>query len=36
LRDHPDMALDIEDKIRAAHGLDFDSSEDFNDEVLDG
>ena len=24
LRDHPDVALSIEDKIRAAHGLDFD------------
>jgi recombination protein RecA len=24
LKDHPEMAYDIEDKIRAAHGLDFD------------
>ncbi len=24
LKEHPDMALEIEDKIRAAHGLDFD------------
>jgi recombination protein RecA len=24
LREHPDVALEIEDKIRAAHGLDFD------------
>jgi recombination protein RecA len=23
LRDHPDMAYEIEDKIRASHGLDF-------------
>ena len=27
LRDNPDIALQIEDKIRAAHGLDFDSAE---------
>ncbi len=27
LKDHPDIAYDIEDKIRAAHGLDFDGSE---------
>ncbi len=26
LKDHPDMALDIEDKIRGAHGLDFDGT----------
>lgn len=26
LKDHPRMALDIEDKIRASHGLDFDMS----------
>ena len=26
LRENPDMAWDIEDKIRAAHGLDFDGS----------
>ena len=28
LRDHPDMALQIEDKIRASHGLDFGAAED--------
>ena len=27
LRDNPEVALDIEDKIRAAHGLDFDMPE---------
>ncbi len=27
LKDNPDMALEIEDKIRAAHGLDFDLEE---------
>ena len=27
LRDHPETAFDIEDKIRAAHGLDFDRPE---------
>jgi recombination protein RecA len=26
LRDNPDVALEIEDKIRAAHGLDFDAA----------
>ncbi len=28
LKEHPDIAYEIEDKIRAAHGLDFDGSED--------
>ncbi|RLL62849.1 recombinase RecA [Paenirhodobacter hankyongi] len=28
LRDHPDMAYEIEDKIRASHGLDFSTSAD--------
>ena len=28
LKDHPEIALDIEDKIRAAHGLDFDMNAD--------
>ena len=28
LRDHPDLAHEIEDKIRAAHGLDFDPAGD--------
>ncbi|MEO0387027.1 MAG: recombinase RecA [Pseudomonadota bacterium] len=32
LRDHPDAALTIEDKIRAAHGLDFDLTP---DDVID-
>ncbi len=37
LKDNPDMAHEIEDKIRAAHGLDFDGSDDFDasDEVLE-
>ncbi|WP_313351705.1 recombinase RecA [Paracoccus sp. (in: a-proteobacteria)] len=33
LRDHPEIAYAIEDKIRASHGLDFGSSED-SDEVM--
>ncbi|WP_323009117.1 recombinase RecA [Paracoccus sp. (in: a-proteobacteria)] len=33
LRDHPEIACTIEDKIRASHGLDFGSSED-SDEVM--
>ncbi|QRZ13490.1 recombinase RecA [Paracoccus methylovorus] len=33
LRDHPEIAYTIEDKIRASHGLDFGSSED-SDEVM--
>lgn len=28
LKEHPDIAFDIEDKIRAAHGLDFGASDD--------
>jgi len=28
LKEHPDIAYEIEDKIRAAHGLDFDGSDD--------
>jgi recombination protein RecA len=37
LREHEAMAMDIEDKIRAAHGLDFDGSEDADDpDILDG
>ena len=32
LKEHPDVAYEIEDKIRAAHGLDFDGSE---NEVLE-
>ena len=36
LRDNPEMANDIEDKIRAAHGLDFDGSESKDDpDILD-
>ncbi len=34
LKENPDMALNIEDKIRAAHGLEFDMRPD-NDEVLE-
>ncbi len=37
LREHEAMAIDIEDKIRAAHGLDFDGSENLDDpDILDG
>lgn len=37
LKDNPSVAIDIEDKIRAAHGLDFSASgEDGGDDVLDG
>ncbi len=37
LRDHPDMALQIEDKIRASHGLDFGAAEDDGgDQVMEG
>ncbi|MGE4609907.1 MAG: recombinase RecA [Paracoccaceae bacterium] len=35
LKDHPEMALEIEDKIRAAHGLDFDINTNRNEEVLE-
>jgi recombination protein RecA len=37
LREHANVALAIEDKIRAAHGLDFDMPEDATDgDVVDG
>ncbi|MEM1274757.1 MAG: recombinase RecA [Pseudomonadota bacterium] len=36
LRDNPATALEIEDKIRGAHGLDFDMPEDDADMVEDG
>ncbi|MBB3995814.1 recombination protein RecA [Sulfitobacter undariae] len=36
LREHPEMAMDIEDKIRASHGLDFNGSENLDDpDILD-
>ena len=37
LKEHPDMAYEIEDKIRASHGLDFGSSgdDDSSDDVMD-
>ncbi|MCF6303972.1 MAG: recombinase RecA [Rhodobacteraceae bacterium] len=35
LKEHPEIALEIEDKIRAAHGLDFGDSDQKLDEVLD-
>ena len=36
LRDNPDIALEIEDKIRAAHGLDFDLADpDAEEEVME-
>jgi len=36
LKDNPDVALQIEDKIRAAHGLDFDGAPITGDEDFDG
>ena len=38
LKENPDVAWAIEDKIRAAHGLEFDamSEDDSGDEVLEG
>ncbi|MEM8625275.1 MAG: DNA recombination/repair protein RecA, partial [Pseudomonadota bacterium] len=33
LQENPDIAFDIEDKIRAAHGLDFDASPGADDEA---
>ncbi len=36
LKEHPEIAHEIEDKIRAAHGLDFDESDRKFDDVLDG
>ena len=37
LKEHPEMAYEIEDKIRASHGLDFGSSgdDDSGDDVMD-
>jgi recombination protein RecA len=35
LKDNPDVALQIEDKIRASHGLDFGAAEGGEDEVLE-
>jgi recombination protein RecA len=35
LKENPNIALSIEDKIRAAHGLDFDLNNDVGDEVLE-
>ncbi|GAA0301205.1 recombinase RecA [Rhodovulum strictum] len=35
LRDHPEVALSIEDKIRAAHGLDFHMGAEDGDEVME-
>ncbi|MEE9454062.1 MAG: recombinase RecA [Paracoccaceae bacterium] len=35
LQDHPDMALELEDKIRAAHGLDFEGAPDNSNDVLE-
>ena len=35
LTDHPEMALEIEDKIRAANGLDFEPVANKNDDVLE-
>ena len=37
LKDNPSVAIEIEDKIRAAHGLDFDAhSGDKDDDLLEG
>ena len=35
LKENPNIALSIEDKIRAAHGLDFDVENDVGGEVLE-
>ncbi|MCV2864314.1 recombinase RecA [Defluviimonas sp. WL0075] len=35
LRDHPEVAVSIEDKIRASHGLDFGASEDGGEDVME-
>jgi len=35
LKENPNIALSIEDKIRAAHGLDFDLNDDVGGEVLE-
>ena len=35
LKENPNIALSIEDKIRAAHGLDFDVDNDIGGEVLE-
>ena len=35
LKENPNIALSIEDKIRAAHGLDFDVDNDVGGEVLE-
>ena len=35
LKDNPDVALQVEDKIRAAHGLDFDMAQDDPDKEQD-
>ena len=35
LKENPNIALSIEDKIRAAHGLDFDFNNDVGGEVLE-
>ncbi|MBT8152408.1 recombinase RecA [Epibacterium ulvae] len=36
LRDHPEIAFDIEDKIRASHGLEFERPEGVDDDILEG
>jgi recombination protein RecA len=35
LKENPNTAISIEDKIRAAHGLDFDIDNDVNDDILE-
>jgi recombination protein RecA len=35
LKENPNTAISIEDKIRAAHGLDFDVDNDVNDDILE-
>lgn len=35
LKENPNTAISIEDKIRAAHGLDFDIDDGVNDEILE-
>ena len=35
LKENPNTAISIEDKIRAAHGLDFDNDSDVDDDILE-
>ncbi len=35
LKENPQIALEIEDKIRAAHGLDFDGGDGDDDDLIE-